>query len=206
VVGPSNALYNANYNRGIEANDVPQRLVLATIYDFPVGYGKRFLNHGFAATAFGGWEFSGISVLQSGRPILITAPDQTNLYNFIATNGRANRLHSGALKSAQSDNHWFDTSAFTVAPPFTVPTDSLTQPDLRGPRRINFDWSLIKNTKFKEDRYNVQFRAEFYNVFNHPALQATGPTTDVSSAQFGQIVQSIAGSERNIQFGLRFLF
>ncbi|MBV9222418.1 MAG: hypothetical protein JOY85_00195, partial [Acidobacteriaceae bacterium] len=54
--------------------------------------------------------------------------------------------------------------------------------------------------------YNVQFRAEFYNIFNHPALLATGPTTDVTNAQFGQIVQSAPGSERNIQFALRFAF
>ena len=206
VVGPSDALYDANYNRGLEANDVPQRLVLSAIYDFPAGPGKRFFNHGIASAVLGGWEFSSISVLQSGRPILITAPDQTNLYDFSATNGRANRLHSPVLSSGQNDNHWFDTTAFAVAAPYTLPNDSLTQPNLRGPRRINFDWSFLKNTKFSEGKYNLQFRAEFYNIFNHPALQATGATTDVSNPQFGQIVQSIAGSERNIQFGLRFLF
>jgi hypothetical protein len=90
-------------------------------------------------------------------------------------------------------------------PAYTIPTDSLTQPNVRGPRRINFDCSLIKNNWFKE-RYNMQFRAEFYNIFNHPALLATGPTTDVTNAQFGQIVQSSAGSERNIQFALQFIF
>ena len=205
VVGPSDAMSNANYNRGVEANDVPQRLVLSYIYDFPAGYGKRFLNHGVAATVLGGWEVSGISVFQSGRPILITAPDQTNLYDFSSTNGRANRLTSPLLSSGQNDNHWFNTAAFQVAAPFTIPTDSLTQPNLRGPRRINFDFSLIKNTRFKE-RFNMQFRAEFYNIFNHPALLATGPTTDITSAQFGQIVQSAPGSERNIQFGLRLVF
>jgi hypothetical protein len=205
VVGPSDAMSNANYNRSIEANDVPQRLVLSYIYDFPVGYGQRFLNHGIAATILGGWQFSGISVFQSGRPILITAPDQTNLFNFSSTNGRANRLHSGALASGQNPNHWFDTTAFATAPAFTLPTDSLSQPDLREPRRINFDWSLIKNTKFKE-KYNVQFRAEFYNLFNHSALLVNGTSTNVTNALFGQIVSSAAGSERNIQFGLRVLF
>jgi outer membrane receptor protein involved in Fe transport len=205
VVGPSDAMSNVKYNRSLEANDVPQRLVLSYLYDFPVGYGKRFLNHGIAASVLGGWEFSGITVFQSGRPLLITAPDQTNLYNFSSTNGRANRGHSAALESGQSANHWFDTTAFSVAPAFTIPNDSLSQPNVRGPRRINFDWSLIKNTKLK-DRYNLQFRAEFYNIFNHPALNATGATTDVTNAQFGQIVASAPGSERNVQFALRFVF
>ena len=203
VVGPSNAMYDANYNRSLEANDVPQRLVLSYIYDLPFGHGKKYLNQGFAATAFGGWEFSGISVFQSGRPILIIGPDQTNLYNFSSTNGRANRLHSPVLDEGKSNNHWFDTTAFAPAAPFTIPNDSLSQPNLRSQRRINTDFSLIKNTRFKE-RYNVQFRAEFYNIFNHPALAP--PVTDVTNAQFGQVISSIGGSERNIQFGLRFLF
>ncbi len=110
---------------------------------------RRFLNHGIAATALGGWEFSGISVFQSGRPILIIGPDQTNLYNFSSTNGRANRLHSPVLSSGQTDNHWFDTTAFAAAAPFTIPTDSLSQPNLRSQRRINTDFSLIKNTTFQ---------------------------------------------------------
>lgn len=42
--------------------------------------------------------------------------------------------------------------------------------------------------------------------FDHPALNATGATRDVTNAQFGQIVSSAAGSERNVQFALRFLF
>ncbi|MGH9667548.1 MAG: hypothetical protein ACRD9L_24265, partial [Bryobacteraceae bacterium] len=203
VVGPSNALYDPNYNRGLEANDVPQRLVLSYIYDLPAGHGKRYLNHGIGSAILGGWEVSGISVFQSGRPILITAPDQTGIYNFSYTNGRANRLHSAVLSSGQTDNHWFDTTAFASAAPYTLPSDSLSQPNLRGPRRVNTDFALIKNTTIKE-KYNLQFRSEFYNVFNHPALAS--PISDVTNAQFGQIVSSIGGSERNIQFGLRFLF
>lgn len=203
VVGPSNALYNPNYNRSLEANDVPQRLVLSYIYDLPFGQGRPLLSMGWLATAFGGWEFSGISVFQSGRPILIIGPDQTNLYNFSSTNGRANRLSSPLLPNGSTTALWFNTSAFAAAAPFTIPTDSLSQPNLRSQRRINTDFSFIKNTRFRE-KYNLQFRSEFFNIFNHPALAP--PVTDVTSAQFGQVISSIGGSERNIQFGLRFIF
>ena len=203
VVGPSNSLYNAKYNRSIEANDVPQRLVFSYIYDVPFGKGKQFMSSGIGAMVFGGWEASGISVFQSGRPLLITAPDQTKLLNFAGTSGRADRLHTGVLSSGQTLSHWFDTTAFQTAAPYTIPTDSLSQPNLRGPRRINTDFSLIKNNKFKE-KYNLQFRAEMFNIFNHPQLEARGATTDVTNAQFGQIVQG--GADRNVQFGLRFLF
>jgi hypothetical protein len=204
VVGPSNHLYDARYNKSIEANDVPQRLVFSYLYDFPSGRGRRFANTGVAAKVLGGWQISSISVLQGGHPVLITAPDTTNLLNFSSTNGRANRLKDPVLDGgSQSLTRWFDTSSFERASPFTIPNDSLTQPRLRGPGRVNFDTSLIKNTRIGE-RFNVQFRAEFYNIFNTPALDARGGTFDVSNALFGQIVTG--GNPRNVQFGLRFVY
>ena len=144
-----------------------------------------------------------ITVLQSGRPILISAPDNTNLLDFSYTNGRADRLKSGVLSSGQSKDHWFDTTAFKAAAPFTIPTDSLSQPDLRGPGRTNFDISFFKNTQVTE-RINVQFRSEFFNMFNSPFFEARGSTTDVPSPDFGRITSG--GNPRNIQFGLRVLF
>ena len=136
--------------------------------------------------------------------MLITAPDVTNLLNFSSTNGRANRLKDPVLPDGEQNlNRWFDTTAFERAAPYTLPTDSVSQPRLRGPGRVNVDFSLLKNTYFRE-RFNVQFRAEFFNISNTPALDARGPTTDVASAQFGQIV--LGGNPRNVQLGLRFVF
>ncbi|MCX6585491.1 MAG: carboxypeptidase regulatory-like domain-containing protein [Acidobacteria bacterium] len=206
VVGPSNSLYNARYNRGIEANDIPQRLVLSYLYDLPFGKGRKFLNdaNSVVQKIAGGWQVSSITVLQKGRPVMITAPDTTSLFNFSSTNGRANRLKDPVLPSdQQSLTRWFDTTAFERAAPFTLPTDSVSQPRLRGPGRVNFDVSFLKNTRFGE-RYNLQFRGEFYNISNTPALDARGGTMDVANPLFGQIVQG--GNPRNIQFGLRFVF
>ena len=204
VVGPSNSLYNPKYNRSIDANDVPQRLVGSYIYDLPFGKGRKFLQHGIASSVLGNWELSGIVVVQKGTPLLITAPDQTNLINFISTAGRANRIGSCGLPSGQqSDSKWFNTASFVTAPAYTLPTDSLSQPNCRGPGIVNFNMSLIKNIPFRE-HYNVQFRFETYNAFNHPLLSATGNTTAVNSPQFGQIVTG--GNPRNIQLGVRLLF
>jgi hypothetical protein len=85
-----------------------------------------------------------------------------------------------------------------------MPNDSLTQPRLRDPGRSNFDISLFRNQRFGE-RYNVQFRAEFYNIFNTPALSlGTGSSVTVNAPQFGRILNGT--NPRNIQLGLRFLF
>ena len=146
---------------------------------------------------------SGITVVQAGRPILISAPDNTGLLDFAYTNGRANRLKSGVIDNP-TKLAWFDKTAFAAAPAFTVPTDSLSQPDLRTPWRSAVNWSVIKNTKFKEGRYNVQFRAEMFNIFNTPQFDVRGASTDVTNALFGQITEG--GGERNIQLGIRILF
>jgi hypothetical protein len=206
IVGPSDSLYNPNYNRSIDANDVPQRLVISYIYDLPFGKSRAFLKHGIASAIFGDWELSGITVLQKGTPIMITAPDQTGLINFISTNGRANRIGSCGLPGnvKQSTNEWFNTASFATAAPFTLPTDSVSEPNCRGPALVNFNTSLLRNIRFRE-RYNLQFRFETYNTFNHPLLQASGTnTTTVNSPQFGQIVTG--ANPRNLQFGVRLLF
>ena len=203
VVGPSNALYNPKYNRGLEANDLPHRIVISHLYDLPFGKGKRWVNSGFASAILGGWQWNGITIFQSGRPILITAPDDTNLYSFQYTNGRADRLKSGVLSSGQTLDHWFDTTSFVRARSFSVPTDSLTQPDLRGPGRKSLDMSIFKNTRIKA-RFNVQFRAEVFNLTNSAFFEVRGSSTDVTSQDFGKITQ--AGNPRNVQFGIRLLF
>ncbi len=206
IVGPSDSLYNPNYNRSIDANDVPQRLVTSYIYDIPVGKGRTFLQHGVASAILGGWELAGITVMQKGTPIMITAPDQTGLINFISTAGRANRIASCGLPNGvkQTTNEWFNTAAFQTAPPFTLPNDSISEPNCRGPAIVNFNTSLIRNVRYRE-RYQLQLRFESYNTFNHPLLQASGTnTTTVNSPQFGQIVTG--GNPRNLQFGVRLLF
>ena len=206
IVGPSDSMYNPNYNRSIDGNDVSQRFVASYIYDLPFGKNRPFLQHGIASAVFGGWELSGISVVQRGTPIMITAPDQTGLINFISTAGRANRVSSCALPNGtqRSDNLWFNTAAFQVAAPFTLPTDSVSEPNCRGPGMVNFNTSLLRNIVYRE-RYRLQLRFETYNTFNHPLLQASGTnTTIVNSPQFGQIVTG--GNPRNLQFGARFLF
>ncbi len=206
LIGPSNALYNPKYNRHVEGNDTPHRLVFSHVWDVPLGKGKAFLSNGGAlARIVGDWQFSGITVVQAGRPILISAPDNTGLYEFAYTNGRADRLKSAVIDSP-TKTRWFDTSAFRAAAPFTVPTDSLSQPDLRTPWRQAVNWSVIKNIPItvKDRNINVQFRTEMFNVFNTPQFDVRGGSTDLANAQFGQITEG--GGERNIQFGLRIVF
>jgi hypothetical protein len=85
-----------------------------------------------------------------------------------------------------------------------MPNDSLTQPRLRDYGRRNFDISFIRNQPIRE-RYNVQFRAEFFNFFNTPALSpGSGSSVTVGTPQFGKVL--IGANPRQIQLGLRLVF
>jgi hypothetical protein len=84
---------------------------------------------------------------------------------------------------------------------FTFGNLSRTLPDVRSPGVVNFDFSLIKNTRFRE-HYNVQLRAEFFNIFNHPNFGSPGASFGTSS--FGVI--SSAADGRTTQLGLKLLF
>ncbi|MBI3471981.1 MAG: hypothetical protein HY013_11555, partial [Candidatus Solibacter usitatus] len=203
VVGPSNAYYNPKYNRAIEANDAPHRLVISHIYDFPFGKGQKWVTSGPLSWVVGGWQWNGVTVFQAGRPVLITAPDNTGLYDFSYTNGRADRFKSAVLPSGQSKDRWFDTTAFKPAAFGAIPTDSLSQPDLRGPGRRVFNMSFFKNTRIRE-RYTVQFRTELYNIFNTPQFELRNQSTDVTNQDFGRVI--LAGGQRNIWLGLKILF
>ena len=64
--------------------------------------------------------------------------------------------------------------------------------------------SFTRNQPFKE-HYNVQFRAELFNIFNHPVLTlGTGSSVTIGTPQFGQVLTG--GGQRTIQFGLRLVF
>ena len=76
---------------------------------------------------------------------------------------------------------------------------------LRGPSELNFDFSLFKNFPIHKirDSANLQFRAEFFNIFNHPLFQ--DPDTSFTDAAFGQITNTY-GNPRIVQLALKLSF
>jgi hypothetical protein len=190
--------YNLRSNRSVADYDAPQRLVVSYVWQLPFGPGQARFNSGLAAKVIGAWQVNGITALQKGLPIVITGPNESNLPGLTS---RANRLHSGVLASGQTPDHWFDTSAFVPAQPYTLGSDSRTEPDLRAPGIRNFDFSLMRNQLIRE-RLNVQFRAEAFNIFNTPQLSA--PEGSVTSPTFGRILGG--GGNRALQMGLRLSF
>lgn len=191
IVQDSNNLRNS---RGLSDFDARHRFVVSTIYDLPFR-GNRL---------FEGWQLGAIVQAQGGNPV--------NLITSISTfNGVANTLRpdvTGPISYTRSVDRWFDTSVF-VAP--TVPVThfgNLGRNVVIGPGFNNTDFSIIKNTKLSE-ALRMQFRAEFFDLFNHANFGQPGRV--VGSSTFGKITNTRfatgdSGSSRQVQFALKFLF
>ncbi len=94
---------------------------------------------------------------------------------------------------------YFNPKAFAVN---ALGTFGTTGRDiLRGPGTQTFDWSLFKNVTVREGQ-TLQFRAEFFDLFNHPNFAQ--PVATVANPNFGKILS--ANSTRIIQFALKYVF
>ncbi len=194
--------YNLAIERSISVIDIPHRLTVAGLYDLPIGKGRRFLNSapGFVNLFVGGWQANGIFTLQSGLPLSITVP--VNNIGFGAGQRPNNNGRSALLPEDQrTPLRWFDTSVFSQPAPFTFGNTGPQSPDLRGQGVNNWTVSFFKNTVIRE-RFNVQFRAEFFNFLNHPLWASPGTTVDTPT--FGQVTQKTGN--RTGQLALKFIF
>ncbi len=207
---------NRRLDRALAVADVPHRLVVSYSWDLPFGKDNRFLkNLGPVDRLISGWQFSGVYTAQSGTPIAVGTRtnlsgafnDVTDVYGSYSSNSRPNNNgQSAKLTTPAKDrlNRWFDTSAFSQPAPFTFGNAPRTLPDARWHGTNNLDFGLFKNNRFGRDgRFNLQFRSEFFNVFNHVRFGVAGmflgdPTFGVISAQ--------ANQPRQIQMALKFLF
>ncbi|PYV44280.1 MAG: hypothetical protein DMG06_07100 [Acidobacteria bacterium] len=142
--------------------------------------------------ALGNWTFSGITVIYSGFPL---TPGLA-----IPTPGLASRPDCvGSVAGPKSLEQWFNTGAFS-APAWGF-FGNCGNGLIRGPGEQTWNWALFKGFPIKE-KYKLQFRAEFFNIWNHPNF--SGVSTGLGSGSFGQVVS--AKEERQIEFALRFEF
>ena len=203
--GFQNGLYDRQPARGVDPTDVSRRLVISGLYELPFGRGKMWdPANGVLRKIVGGWQINTIGVLQTGVPLTVRGANN-NAANRPDSTGTSARLPKGQ----RSVDRWFDTQQFVNPPDFTFGNVGRVLPDVRHPGTVNWDLSLIKDTTIGE-RFNVQFRAEAFNVLNHVNYDLVndtfraGPDGFNSSGTFGTINQ--ARDPRRLQFGLKLIF
>ena len=212
---------NLNLERAPSQNDRTHIFTAHVVYELP------FFRHstGLARTLLGGFQVTGVFTAQSGTPLTITqtiaaATPTGSLFAFsdpLGTNSTLRPNLIGDPHGSGSLTQWFNTAAF--APAFTA-YGSAGRGIVRAPGINNWDMAIFKNFRFTE-RMNLQFRAEFFNLLNHPqygspgtsATFTTDPTAPAGSfpsrfIQTNTTFGVITGTRdpRNIQFGLKFNF
>jgi hypothetical protein len=189
----------------VSSIDIHQRLVFSYIYQIPIGRG-RLVGGGMPKwedTVIGGWQFNGITTMQGGSPLRVTGSNTLSSFNFQdlwANTNFQNASYTGAVKNRL--NKYFNTADFTQPAAFTLGDGPAYYNQLRSPGLDSTDFSTFKEFAVVEN-LKVQFRAEAFNVLNHP--QFSSPNTSVTSSSFGQIT-SQANTPRQLQFGLKLLF
>jgi len=202
----------------VSSQNVPQRFVLSYVLDLPFGKGKHFLGgvSGFADKVISGWGIDGTTTIQSGFPLKISEANGTPLSALSLGIGtlRPNviagcpEVNSGSDTSRLGGNFgpntWFNTACFTAPPAYGFGSEPRVDGLISMDGPANFDFAAFKRTTFgPNEKMGVEFRAEFFDLFNHP--QFGPPNESAGSNQFGFVTNTV-NVPRLIQFGLKFAF
>jgi hypothetical protein len=191
--------FNRNFDHGLSKDDIPQIFHLSAVWVIPTPKLQ-----GFASRALRGWELTSITTWQSGFTFPVFSGVDNSFSgvgadraDFIGTSVSQARL--SGQSHAQEIQRFFNTSLFV---PNAIGTFGNSGKNiLRGPRQFDTDLGLIKDTTITE-RTNVQFRAEFFNVFND--VNFPNPGNTIGTPNFGKITS--ANDPRILQLTLKFMF
>ncbi|MCI0625758.1 MAG: carboxypeptidase regulatory-like domain-containing protein [Acidobacteria bacterium] len=189
---------NRRLHKGRSQFDVRHRAVVSGTWELPIGPGKRYLpDSRFWGQALGGWQVNSIVDLHTGFPFNV------GVTGDVCNCGAASQLaqQAGDPRSGfdRQRERWFNTTAFAAPERGTLGNSGRNILD--GPGRATVDFSLFRNI-VSQDNKVLQFRAEFFNLFNRTNFGQPGST--VGTPSYG-IIQS-AGDPRQIQFALKFRF
>jgi hypothetical protein len=213
---------DAAASRGLSDFDRRQRFVTSGVYQLPFFSSAS----GFTKGALGGWEASGVMILQSGAPFTIYDPAGGTAYALASTPSStatfspgyscANAPSSGGIQSRLAN--WVNPLAYTPDPLAKLSNGTSSDATVYGntprnciigPPQKNVDFTLGKTFKLGE-RQDLRFRADFFNLFNHPSFAlpaATSVSPIVGGIGGGSApITSTVGTPRLIQFSLKYSF
>lgn len=190
-------------DRATSGFNIAHRLTHSMNYALPFGANRKYkIGNTLMDTVLGGWDTNMIFTSQTGLPF--TPALQTSVSN--AGGSRPDLLRTPSEIENRGPHRWFDTSFNTQGAAWGVPQQftfgNAGRNIMTGPGRVNVDFSVFKDFSPSE-RWKLQFRGEFFNLFNTP--QFNQPNASIGAPAAGTI-NSIVGNPRQIQLGLRFAF
>jgi hypothetical protein len=210
---------------GLSQLNLNDNFTASILYDLPFGKGKHFGNSWNGATnaVLGNWQVDVIEHAASGFPLFVVdSGDGSGV--FFSYNGntfqRPNQVGdpnkagpepggTNCPTSIHTIAHWFNPCAFEQAPGGQLGTAA--RAPVYGPRFVNTDFSIIKDLplSFREGT-SLQFRAEFFNLFNHPQFYLGGSggsgEQDINASSTFGVINNTVNNARLIQFALKLRF
>jgi hypothetical protein len=189
-------------DRASSAFDIRHQFTESFNYVLPVGRRKKIdFRSAWIHGLLGDWQLNGIISIRTGLPFTPTLASPVSN----AGGSRPDRLKTGRSHQPTIDR-WFDASFNTPAAAWATPQQytygNSGRNVLTGPGRWNVDFSVFKEFPVRE-RARIQFRSEFFNLFNHPQFDL--PNATIGSPGAGRIGATV-GTPRDIQFSLRVAF
>lgn len=204
--------FNPRLNRGLADFNVAHNLEV----NYSLELGTPRWTSGFAQQALGGWQIGGVFEASTGVPFTpIIGGDALGLQSTDPSIDVPDLLHGpgcGSLVNPGNPTNYIKTQCFAFPVPVTR-RGNLGRNTLIGPGLINLDFSLIKNTHIKKisDSFNVQFRAEFFNLLNHTNFAPPLDNKTLFDAE-GQrlpnagLITSTQTPSREIQFAIKVIW
>ncbi len=204
--GPGGSSAVQNYhdpasNRSVSSYNVPHFLSFYSVYELPVGTGRRYLSGGPAAWVLGNWQANLILQWRSGQPYNLEVPgDVANIGNSVAWwNYARPNLVGDPRAGAGTTERYYNPDAFEVP---SLSFGNLGRNVLSSDPVFNADFSLFKLVPLSERR-RLEIRLEAFNVFNH--IDWAPPGTLVGRPGAGRVAAT-AHAPRILQFGLKLHF
>ena len=231
--------YNLKASKALSKMDVPQRVVISYVLNLPFGKGQQFLSgsNPVVQHVVSGWSVNGITTLQDGFPVAISANEPSGTVSIPASYGATllpnlvagcnrKQITGSVRENIVQGNAVFNAACFTAPPAVgtvavvshgqsqtesyatTLGNERPVDEAIKAPGIANWDFSIEKTTKITE-KLGLDFRMEFFNIFNHEQFGAPGATLNASgggggpfgSVPFGHITSGSQGSDLNPRIG-----
>ena len=181
--------FNRKAEYGLAPSDIPHTLAISGLYELPIGTGKRFLNKpGVAGRLIGGWQLGWVTRYQSGTPIGVGA---SNVLPIFGGGNRPNLVPGIDPQLPRSNfdpakNRLINIAAFSQPADFTFGNAPRVLGNLRNFNYYNENVNLAKYFRITES-INLQFRAEFFNVFNRVVFGGADSGYSPTNSGFGSV-------------------
>ena len=199
----------------------PQRFILSWVYQLPA-FDHRALA---MRKVLGGWSVAGVTTIQSGQRLTVTATNVQNVFGTLPDRAPASAsgcgthfVNSGSVQNKLSD--YINASCFDLSNYLVIGADGIGTGfgnsgvgEVTGPDQNNWDLSLQKATALGE-RVQLQFRTDFFNAFNHPQFANPNLDLGLSAPALGLVapdptfgaITATSTNPRILQFSLRLVF